>query len=364
MTSIDTLSTALNNIKVEIENDNSNLTVFLMKFPWVELNQQVFMELLTHLVNITVPFGSVNALKSIIHFLYTNGFGDTGQLDFLTDLFCQDAIASETLFFIAKSLSDDYQVEYYFDHLINYDSAPKTLIAAKNLENIFQPSEDTWIYLYDKAVSREISIGITNYLIKDFLMSKLPDALKPAQKPSWIIDHHDGLLTESQLLQKINLENNMEADFSLELREKFGPVNAIRYMRQYNIDLFRIYGPVNIQLTDDLTTGVCSKLGGCRMLKCTELEDIIINDEEVDDFDAHYQEYPRYWFTGSCDTCHKKIKKSHYAVRRPVVTGSFIGCYCSWDCVLLTIEPDEAIERILVDTFKKNLETYGIYERK
>ena len=42
------------------------------------------------------------------------------------------------------------------------------------------------------------------------------------------------------------------------------------------------------------------------------------------------------WFRGYCPICHYRISKACYCARIPLPSGGWYGCYCSWDCVMLS----------------------------
>lgn len=104
---------------------------------------------------------------------------------------------------------------------------------------------------------------------------------------------------------------------------------------QENVDLFRVYGPVNPHPSDDYSDLLIYEsekdepkpdiekiYGGPRMLLSMEYEYDQERDLPMDD-----------WFVGYCYQCLKKIKKRCYARRVPLIRGGWLGCYCSQNCV-------------------------------
>lgn len=81
--------------------------------------------------------------------------------------------------------------------------------------------------------------------------------------------------------------------------------------------MFKYYGPVNS------SNGCCSEYSGCRMLLCSQYQEIDENDES-ENLD---------WYTGLCGVCENKIAKKCYSVRFAREDGGWSGCYCSTDCV-------------------------------
>jgi hypothetical protein len=109
-----------------------------------------------------------------------------------------------------------------------------------------------------------------------------------------------------------------------------------------------------------------------RMLTCIRFVD---EGEDVDylPHDAFEDYRPLDWFKGNCDTCKKKIKWYHHAVRMPIEDGGWYGCYCSWKCVLEHLPSEgKLIDQVspnpmrirLLKLFSEQLDQYGIYDRK
>jgi hypothetical protein len=144
---------------------------------------------------------------------------------------------------------------------------------------------------------------------------------------------------------------------------------------QDNEDLFRILGPVNPHPGDDYADTVVydedeeakpnlDKIyGGPRMFISIEYEHDHDNDLEKDD-----------WFDGVCQQCIKNIRKRHYARRRALIPGGWLGCFCSHQCVRTNImrnrsseDPEDIkiveLELALNDQFDALLEKIGIAER-
>lgn len=135
----------------------------------------------------------------------------------------------------------------------------------------------------------------------------------------------------TKLLDKLKTLNFAQLD---ELTQKFSVSQQEINEVQDDIDLFRIFGPVNpysdmdfSELTTFNSEGVEEPdenkiYGGPRMFL-----------DSTGEYDEENDEHLTNWFSGSCINCHKKIRHKHYAVRLPVITGGWFGCYCSWDCV-------------------------------
>jgi hypothetical protein len=118
-----------------------------------------------------------------------------------------------------------------------------------------------------------------------------------------------------------------------------------------NLKQFRVWGPINRSASD-----CCSAPGGvgpCRMLYC--------NCNEGGN-DIAYSEYSE-WFSGECEECRKKIKDKSHAIRFPMVTGGWRGCFCSKECMKKGYFTQDEKEYSLLQRTLENLKTYGIMDR-
>ena len=121
-----------------------------------------------------------------------------------------------------------------------------------------------------------------------------------------------------------------------------------------NLELFRIMGPVNPSFNSDFTIQhLCYSVGGGhRMFYCTCYE-IDVEDEPRDE-----------WFTGSCQVCLKRIKNRANAMRLPLATGGFRGCYCSVQCVKNSLIQVDILTNLMLDEMLKVLRKFGVQDRR
>jgi hypothetical protein len=102
-------------------------------------------------------------------------------------------------------------------------------------------------------------------------------------------------------------------------------------MKTIELDILRdrLWGPANgYPEKNCLTAG--QKLGPCRMLSCNCCIDL----DEEEDYDPYSAPDPTNWFVKQCENCEREIANVSYAVRFPVTGGGWIGCYCSFKCML------------------------------
>jgi hypothetical protein len=119
----------------------------------------------------------------------------------------------------------------------------------------------------------------------------------------------------------------------------------------------RLWGPINAIIGRDCS----SNNGPCRMLSCLCRDFDQDSDEELGDV---YITNPHAWFTGKCGGCRRGIINICYALRFPVTNGGWVGCFCSWACLMkrpprpIFTEETTAIARV-----KAVIEQFGIFDR-
>ncbi len=369
---IDIIDQAIIDDDVEVLKEN------LSRLPFEKLNQSTIDLLLSHFINLC---RSTHCIKVIFNIWYEYLEVKRGELDHLTRLFTDITVDEDQLKLVASTF-EDKPIEYYFEFLIDYDSLPITIIAAKNLEQIFPDAP--WAYIYVLSVDNELKKGYTNRLIKDFIENKLSETREYSEKPEWVNDKLD-TSTDFHFL-KNNLRLNFEESLNLtineitdtqvieilgensyndldeeEKKELLRPhmLNIYRYNMMLDDTLFRVFGPSNTQITDLEGNGICSIYGGHRMLLCNEFDDSYLNDEEIDN-DKILNDFE--WFTGRCDQCFNPIKYPHYALRKPLQTGGWIGCYDTFNCVKFDV-PTNTIQYELIEIIEEQILRIGIQDR-
>lgn len=130
--------------------------------------------------------------------------------------------------------------------------------------------------------------------------------------------------------------------------------------------LFRILGPahpvVNTKYEPD-NPCPCAHYGGCRMFTCAEFENYDEFGIIDEDFNGVINSLVD-WYGGSCDSCFKRIRYRHWAVRKPLASGGWMGCFCSWACVLESLtKPEDVVVSRLVESFKEQINEIGIQDR-
>lgn len=147
-------------------------------------------------------------------------------------------------------------------------------------------------------------------------------------------------------------------------------VSSYREHMSDDMSVFQIMGPVNVRADAELSTDyICNNFGGCRMLACTCFDDTTSNDYgEPDTYHATHAE-AREWFTGTCRQCELRIASYHHAIRLPLLTGGWFGCYCSSKCVIenLTLTVDDhdlhPTYEIMIAEVESQLNNHQIFDR-
>ena len=126
-------------------------------------------------------------------------------------------------------------------------------------------------------------------------------------------------ITDPQVVERFKLMDDEQKRELLEDAFEQHRINILFKSRLYN----RLLGPANPQSSATFfdKSHRCYKYGGCRMLicACSEASEDLEQQEsmEID------------WFTGNCDRCLRKITSRSHAIREPLETGGWRGCYCS-----------------------------------
>lgn len=233
---------------------------------------------------------------------------------------------------------------------------------------------------------------ITNYesLALDWRINRTPPSIKKATIklsegiPAKIDEELDINTLSSRALVQQNIIQNYTYASPKQRYEMMLPVWRIEIGQslENDIGLFRLFGPANPHQNTtypiDTPTRKCSLYGGCRMLLCRCYADTrLFADEDADIGDIEYETQglsnpftDRDWFSGNCDKCGQIIRRKSWAVRKPVGSGGWKGCYCDWDCVMYTIPSIEdelydswiEVQKFIVNLSQKQCIKYGIQD--
>lgn len=350
----------------------------------------------------------------------TNGEGIVEDVHFLTVLFGQKLIEDNTLLFMVNGLRllvsidqekareldiQEYDYSDLITDLITYGKVPWIYLALKRAEKIFGAQSHEFYKAFKNYIS-ELGEEIIASDIGIFINKRFSETNEFAKKPVWVKDFTGkdvlpfesdfdineielefnkeiqkqvdeifntlsieeliskaisglktmGLTEESLKLSKDTLERQLKNKSKKEWKEILGTQIEQENRRKLmnNQKLFRLYGPAHPIANQHLDTDSLSdKFGGCRMFLC----DLFDHDNE----DEHiiYD-----WFTGLCQGCGLRIRIRWHAVRLPKLTGGWIGCFCSWQCVRDSLFQSEIPSRPLIDLFEDAVNQNGIQDRQ
>lgn len=359
----------INIINKEIINNNDQeLNVNLQRLPLEQLNQITLDRLLSIFINKCVEYASKESLKTIFKVFYDLIPIEYGQLDHLTRIFTYGTLNNEAFYFVITTMNKP--IDYYFQHLIDWDLDSIIMVAAKNIAFTYKyVHNSTWRFLYNIAYD---SVYPNDFML-EFLSAKVKEDSPIVLQPYWIINEYLPIIpTYTEIQEPIILDNILTNTLTDEVRNLMDDdmynvyMNANEeeqltiikpYLLYINKELIKVYGPSNTLFNVNLNgENICSTIG-CRMLTCNEFH------EDDDIYDEDYFENTQDWFTGSCEYCLNTIEHRHYACRFPPKNGGWLGCYCSWDCVRYDTKSTKYVELELMDIFENQLLDVGIQDR-
>lgn len=308
---------------------------------------------------------------------------------------------------------DVYEVEYYelvrgLMYLLDGKHKNLTLTAIANMRKVFSRPDDVYPDTLQKLIIICENVGndeLLTYLKETLSRARNP----PAERPEWMLDSgrtHEELVKEALALVKEyvaeigswvsdSLEDDVEYIMHLSgdvddsdalrrditgkfahmpLKERQELVSTIVWNTKMmyladRADLFRVFG-LCLPLSGGLLLKVLSKdpcemWGGCRAMTCWHNENVDIHTDDVVSQDpvAEGRLDEIWWFTGKCDECMLVIEKECYAVRMPLETGGFEGCFCSFECMRKRVK-SQPISIAVEDKYEGTKLTEGINENR
>jgi hypothetical protein len=317
-----------------------------------------------------------------------------------------------TAVFVARTDPNGCWIGYMMS-LSFYPSGPEVLQGCTMITSLYgEQTLETYkeILLHLDLIRNEL--GETNDVMYDYVDELYKMVSEYAPIPEWItqgtyevLPTHDELLAslpkppETQMFEVPDNDTavqmltdityglpGMQIDdynrFKDQLEERFSGVDPtekirmvkelIRHRDEYDLhsnpDIFRVLGPAHAMTgSDDLDTSSpspCSKWGSHRLMTCFEFENF---DEDGEVYDENIEITGNYdaidWYTGACVLCKRRIRAKHHAVRMPMESGAWVGCYCSWKHVRDDIARPNDILLGMVDRFEEQYKTFKIQDR-
>jgi len=371
---------------VYIKDDNlKQLQTTLSVMPLDRLGDQSE-KLLSGFLSVCAAYDRKDAAKMILK-AWKVVYPPEEKMQVASRLFLIEQINLETLSYIVLNDQSFTYVEL-MDDLIEFDNSGAIITACQKADKIFgtQPYE-TYKIIQDHAYEHD------NDNVYDYATDKMEETAPYAELPTWLVK--PAIMKSDEELQKIpEKDTNFEIptdEEAVELLTKglshlgisvddleraktfllqklsvstmsekieiLKPVmkNQANEAATGDKELFRIFGPANPLVDQDLTLNTpSSKYGGERMF----LSETFSYNEEF--------EFVEDWFS-PCNFCHLKIRKRWHALRKPRPHGGFVGCYCSFKCIRESVfwdgdEPD-LLTHELINIFEKEIKETGIYDR-
>lgn len=389
-----------------VDKDNDAVTENLAKLPLSVLSQNDSDLLTATFLKQAAEHANNEAARTIIS-AFDLARIRIDPLPAITQLFLNTSLSREALVFTINCFPEKNPIDFYVD-LVNMSGDLLALKAAGVINTVFpeMKSEDwiTLLNLTNNDPDEDDEDGYPNQMLRAFFQTKVAETGATAARPSWIIDHpqeelepvpdnipsvKEGveLLLDDLVRRNVSIvaTEGTEKDEHVDIRhgnevketlisqyaistimERIQLLSPIRQIPLFNDSpLFREFGPVNTIYTLSSNTidlnHPCSKHGGCRMLICTEFEQMYSDGDDIDVMAIYDHIANIDWFRKSCDVCLTTIPYRHYAIRQPLRHGGWRGCFCSMDCMKTDVtDPNIAI---MIGRMQEQLDVIGIRHR-
>lgn len=382
--------------KCIINDDINTLTKALGRMPLSKLPVEKSDSLLNILLSVAAENDRPKSIEPIFK-AWEQVYPHIEIMSLYSKMFLKPVFNIVMLKFLASNF-EEHSFQTVVDELVSYDQSENLTYALERVLDVYGPQAR--IRLQNMSSSAEAR---GNKLVYNFFQEKLEESNEFAPIPKWVKNFTGtkNLPKESEIMppkyippkyQVLNPEDAVNfvlshfsthgQTFDQDELDRVKDIFRAEYMTtnvfgrlemlreslemltkadlQNDIELFRVLGPVCLFLhpsPDQL------EFGGSRMFLATEF------DYDDDDGDGD-DETPIDWFTGSCQHCHLRIRRRWHAVRRPMESGGWKGCFCSFLCLrkdLYEIETDMGFEnvavRVMIDAIEEQLTDLGIQDR-
>lgn len=275
-------------------------------------------------------------------------------------------LTSDTLSLLVASCPQNTPNNLFIDLINATDGDAESLEIAKAIENFYQPLTSFWVALAELLTlnNRGTDAIYSNHFIVAFIR------LRNNNRPAWIHNKGNNNPVMEETYKKLlaglptpraiaemtpppPMTEAMQEAFLLSaatniaittIAERICSIEhdeTIRKQYEFDLEVFRAFGPVNSQHTCAGGDG-CDRHLDCRMLVCCAYEG---EDDSGSLSD---------WFIGYCQRCDRLVDSRRYAVREPLVRGGWHGCYCSWKCVEEDVDERTQADDNVVAAAKSN----------
>jgi len=381
-------------LRAIIDSDNETIQSLLDKFPLGSISLDQAETLISVFLKQAKESNNHEATRIIIN-TFDLARIQIEILPAMTQLFLNEYLARETIFFVLQCFPEKLPIDYYVDLVNTADDMAGLKVANKMVTFFPNISSEDWgilIKMTDNTEEEEYP----NQLLRAFFQVKVAETGTCSSKPSWvrsfpqekIIPVPDGIPSVKEAVQLLledmdkrgivlkNEEDVVDIQHGNEVKEalisqyaistiseRIQMLSLVREIPPFDDTvLFREFGPINtIYSVVPNIQHECNKHGGCRMLTCNEFEQMYQDGEEIDCMTMDDQIGTINWFRGSCDQCLMRILYKHYAVRQPLPHGGWRGCYCSVKCMTKNVDDPNIL--VMVGRIQEQLDIIGISDR-
>ncbi len=266
----------------------------------------------------------------ILDTLLSQGAESDSYCDPEARLFMQAQLPIEMITFVVNSAGSRFALASVIDSLISLDSTDEVYEACqKALAVLGDTDYPSWISFANEADFQG------NTMVWLFCQHQARRSAPLAPRPAYM--HNITTNAIEKIPVTYPAKNEPEKDRM--------PIAELAKMRSEDPELFRVWGPSNLQL------GASD-------------EDVLDGSADLRMFtdDRFTPEEQATWFTGSCDHCWLRISGPQRAVRKPIEAGGWKGQYCSWDCVRLDCASFEAAAKEMTRFYEKQCSEFGVYD--
>lgn len=395
MTSSNESKLTLQTIFTSIENDDTEmLELALQRLPLERLSNS---EVDTLLNLILSTIASIDRKSSIplIFKTWEQVYPEIEDMSFYVHLFLIPAIKTPVLRYLSINLPE-HSFQTVIDELISYDENDQVIFTLQKVMDVYgEQDRIRYENMRDSAEHRG------NMLVYQFFEDLIMETNDYAPIPPWMVylNGKDDLPKASEIklpeyivpdvpelsneeavevllsglnnlgieIEKEDLEEGRklllgELQVSTQLQKASLLETEIEKLSlnslQNDLDYFRVLGPSNPFFN---STPEQMKFGGSRMFLANEFD--YTEDDNIEDT-------PTDWFQGFCEQCHLKIRRRWHAIRRPVDSGGWQGCFHSFECLRTDLAERETEKglpnlpvEIMIDNIEEQIMSIGIIDR-
>lgn len=350
--------------------DTEPITDLLNELQICKLDEKNFFALQAFFISYACKYNNLEAITEIVEIAEQR----LPSMPAIGYVFCNELLSDEMLNIIVYQCYPEKSVLDYYLDVINLPNNQKSIEVAKRMHKILPNlSKDDWNLLYsltdnvdeERYPNQELrkffskQLYVADYIIPPWIKNLTAPVFLPVIPNIPTVERAAELLMNDMKKIGISIENEkpmkdalMEQYALSSISERIEMLKHIVPLEPFDdTTIFQEFGPVNTTYCNhsenercshylDVPCEECVKYGGCRMLLCKE-----ITDKYSDDIDEHVQDND--WFEGKCQRCKIKIPKRQYAIRQPLMTGSWLGCYCSEACLRAAAPNNRRIDRIM-----------------